>query len=96
MTRTANWDWAASSGAGANICYDKNAGAGGTTDQGCSGVTVPSSFYLASKPAFFGTHPWPWVDPSTGNTSSGSGSTQYMLPAMYCFRQGKMPTCSLP
>jgi hypothetical protein len=23
---------------------------------------LPSSFYLAAKPAFFGAHPWPWVD----------------------------------
>jgi hypothetical protein len=24
---------------------------------------LPSSLYLAGKPAFFGDHPWPWVDP---------------------------------
>jgi hypothetical protein len=29
--------------------------------------TLPSSLYLASKPAFFGSNAWPWVDP-TGTT----------------------------
>ena len=88
ITRTANWDWVS---AGMH-CY----GTGGTSDLDCSGVTVPNSFYLSAKPAFFGTHPWPWVDPTTGNTSGGSGSTQYLLPAMYCFQHGEMPNCTLP
>jgi len=25
---------------------------------------IPASLYLTSKPAFFGSHPWPWVDPT--------------------------------
>jgi hypothetical protein len=29
--------------------------------------TIPNSLYLTSKPAFFGSDPWPWVDP-TGTT----------------------------
>jgi hypothetical protein len=29
--------------------------------------TIPSSLYLTEKPAFFGSNPWPWVDP-TGAT----------------------------
>lgn len=97
--RTSNWDWSQSSGTGAQICYDVTPWStmGNSSHQSCSGVpTLPSSFYLASKPSFFGTHPWPWVDPSTGNTSSGSGSTQYLLPAKYCFEHGHMPTCTLP
>jgi len=77
QTRTANWDWYTR----AMHCY----GTGGTTDLGCSGVTIPNSFYLAAKPAFFGTNPWPWVDPTTGTT--------YTLPAKYCFEHGEMPTC---
>lgn len=28
---------------------------------------LPASLYLSSKPAFFGSNPWPWVDP-TGST----------------------------
>ena len=36
--------------------------------------TIPASFYLTSKPAFFGTYTWPWVDPT--------GATRlYTLPA---------------
>lgn len=85
LTRTANWDWVS----GTEICYDKSGGMGGTTDQGCSGVTVPNSFYLSSKPAFFGSYQWPWVDPTTGTT--------YTLPAKYCFQTGNngshMPAC---
>jgi hypothetical protein len=25
--------------------------------------TLPDSLYLSAKPAFFGSNPWPWVDP---------------------------------
>jgi hypothetical protein len=35
---------------------------------------LPASLYLTSKPAFFGSNPWPWVDP-TGTP------TLYTLPA---------------
>ena len=48
--------------------------------------TIPSSFYLTSKPAFFGSLTWPWVDP-TGATRT------YTLPAKTCFEQNKMPDC---
>ena len=37
-------------------------------------VTLPNSFYLTSKPAFFGSNEWPWVNPL--------GTTKlYTLPA---------------
>ncbi|MCL2724700.1 MAG: hypothetical protein FWD69_09715 [Polyangiaceae bacterium] len=29
---------------------------------------LPASCYLTSKPVFFGSNPWPWVDPTTGTT----------------------------
>jgi len=77
QTRTANWDWVTA----AEHCYTY----GTTTDAGCSGVTVPNSFYFTSKPAFFGSQTWPWVYPTTGVT--------YTLPAMYCFQHNEMPTC---
>lgn len=38
-----------------------------------SGFGVQVSMYLQSRPAFFGTNTWPWVDPVTGTT--------YTLPA---------------
>jgi hypothetical protein len=75
--RNGNWDWAT----GAEHWY----GTGGTTDGGATAVTIPNSFYLTSKPAFFGSQTWPWVDPTTGTT--------YTLPAMYCFQHNEMPTC---
>ncbi|HLB36048.1 MAG TPA: hypothetical protein VJL31_05735 [Gemmatimonadales bacterium] len=31
------------------------------------GQSLPGSLYLTGKPAFFGSNPWPWVDP-TGST----------------------------
>jgi hypothetical protein len=37
------------------------------------GFAIPNSMYLTSKPAFFGSNPWPWSDPTTG--------TIYTLPA---------------
>lgn len=90
ITRLANWDWVSS----AEHCY----AFGSATTTTCTGAAtaLPNSFYLAAKPAFFGTHPWPWVSPTTGATSGGSGGAQVLLPAMYCFQQGKMPTCALP
>jgi hypothetical protein len=44
--------------------------------------TLPPSLYLSSKPAFFGTLTWPWVDP-TGT------STFYTLPARARYESGK-------
>jgi hypothetical protein len=42
---------------------------------------VPNSLYLAAKPAFFGTLPWPWVTPE-GTTKS------FTLPAKARFLSG--------
>lgn len=41
---------------------------------------IPNSMYLTSKPAFFGSNTWPWVDPSTGTT--------YTLPAKLRYDSG--------
>jgi hypothetical protein len=38
-----------------------------------AGFTIPDSLYLSAKPAFFGHNPWPWVNPTNGQT--------YRLPA---------------
>src|SRR6185295_2141357 len=43
-----------------------------------SAQTIPNSLYLTSKPAFFGSNPWPWVDP-TGATKL------FTLPARFRF-----------
>jgi len=31
---------------------------------------LPNSLYLSARPGFFGSSPWPWVDPGTGATST--------------------------
>jgi hypothetical protein len=50
------------------------------------GFAIPNSLYLAQKPRAFGTGDrWPWTDPSAGTVS--------LLPAQWCFSQGKMPSC---
>jgi hypothetical protein len=48
------------------------------------GFTIPGSMYLTAKPAFFGSNPWPWVDPTTG--------TIYTLPAKARFDAGSPNT----
>jgi len=75
--RQGNWDWVSK----AQHWY----GIGGRTDGSGTPAPIPNSFYLSSKPTFFGSKPWPWVDPTTGTT--------YILPAKYCFEHNKMPTC---
>jgi len=38
---------------------------------------LPDSCYRASKPAFFGNNPWPWVDPATGATHTLPAKARY-------------------
>ena len=33
--------------------------------------------YLAAKPAFFGSNPWPWIDPTTGTTHTLPAKARY-------------------
>jgi hypothetical protein len=73
--RQGNWDfvsaqqtWYAGTGIGAR-------GTATGTPQ-----AIPSSLYLAGKPAFFGSNPWPWTDPSSGAT--------HVLPAKARFDAG--------
>ena len=51
---------------------------------------IPPSFYLTSKPAFFGNYPWPWVEP-TAATAAGRVMT---LPAKARYDAG-VPNGSL-
>ena len=44
---------------------------------------LPPSFYLAAKPPFFGSNPWPWVEPLTG--------TVHTLPARERFDRELFP-----
>jgi hypothetical protein len=60
--RQGNWDW-----------FTKKQrwhGIGGSGDADTSAPqSIPNSMYLTAKPAFFGSNPWPWVDPATGATT---------------------------
>jgi hypothetical protein len=60
--RNGNFDWVTQ----AQHWY----GIGGTTDGAVAPMTIPNSLYLTSAPPFFGTNPWPWVNPSNGSTST--------------------------
>jgi len=51
-------------------------------DPAVSSQTLPPSLYLTGKPAFFGSSPWPWVDP-TGTTKVST------LPAKVRFDAGR-------
>jgi hypothetical protein len=64
-TREGNWDWLQSQQSWENAT---------------PGTAIANSLYLASKPAFFGSNTWPWVDPTTGTT--------YTLPAKKRFDDG--------
>jgi hypothetical protein len=80
--RQGNWDWVTKS----QIWY-RSIGATGSASNGTPQV-IPDSLYLTAKPAFFGSNPWPWVNPSNGAVST--------LPAKACLEQGQMPTCMMP
>jgi len=65
LLRMGNFDWATQT--------QKWPGLGGigTPDNPPSPLpSIPDSLYLGSKPAFFGSNPWPWVVPATGTTST--------------------------
>jgi hypothetical protein len=79
--RQGNWDWVTKS----QIWYH-SIGATGSSSNGTPQV-IPGSLYLTAKPAFFGSNPWPWVNPSNGSVTT--------LPAKACLEQGKMPTCMI-
>jgi hypothetical protein len=74
INRQGNYDYVTRS----QIWYAGPGGAG-TTSTG-SPQALPNSMYLTSKPAFFGSMTWPWVDPSSG--------TVYTLPAKARFDAG--------
>jgi hypothetical protein len=76
--RNGNWDWVTKS--------QRWHGIGGTVGSGTL-RPIPDSLYLTAKPAFFGSNPWPWVNPSNGIVT--------VLPAKACLEQGKMPTCMM-
>jgi hypothetical protein len=73
VIRDGNWDWLLSQQTWLNTP---------------GGFSIPNSLYLSSKPAFFGTCTWPWVDPTTGTT--------YTLPAMARYDAGTPNSTATP
>jgi hypothetical protein len=73
VLREGNWDWVTQKQRWHGI------GGFGPTDTSTP-QPIPNSMYLSSKPAFFGSNTWPWVDPSSGTT--------YVLPAKARFDSG--------
>jgi hypothetical protein len=43
------------------------------------GFAIPNSMYLKAKPAFFGSNPWPWVDPTKGTIDTLPAKARYDL-----------------
>ncbi len=41
------------------------------------GFAMPNSLYLTAKPAFFGSNPWPWSDPSAGTVNVLPAKARY-------------------
>jgi hypothetical protein len=63
LIRAGNWDWLTSSQ---------------RWDTGITPVTLPNSFYLTSAPDFFGSNPWPWVNPATGATTTQPAQARWL------------------
>ncbi len=70
-----NWD---NGYAKAHIWRDGNwDSVNGRTIWASGARTLPPSLYLASKPAFFGTLTWPWVDPDSGTVGTLPAKARY-------------------
>lgn len=78
--RQGNWDWYTQS---AHWYANPIGGSGNST---IAPTSLPNSLYLTSKPSFFGSNPWPWVDPSTGAI--------HTLPAKARFQAGTPNACT--
>jgi hypothetical protein len=50
------------------------------------GFFIPNSLYLSAKPAFFGTSPWPWVDPTTGALATLPAKSRFDAGTPFCNR----------
>lgn len=59
-------------------------------DSAIASRTLQPSYYLAGKPAWFGTLVWPAFGPSP---SSATTALVGSIPAKTCFDQGRMPNC---
>ena len=70
-----NWD---NGYAKAHIWRDGNwDSVNGRTVWASGARTLPPSLYLSSKPAFFGSRTWPWVDPVSGSVGTLPAKARY-------------------
>jgi hypothetical protein len=53
--------------------------------------SLPASFYLAAKPAWFGSTPWPAIGPDVTGGPHTAGHA-YKIPARLCWEQGPIDT----
>jgi len=65
LLRQGNFDWVTKTQKWLNL------GGIGTPEDATQARDIPASLYITNgnKPAFMGNNPWPWVDPTTGNTA---------------------------
>jgi hypothetical protein len=93
VNTTGNWSWVANTYS--TIQRDGNfdwvtgtqtwLGVGGTEGNRLgTPQTIPNSLYLTAAPPFFGSNPWPWVNPATGAVTT--------LPAKARFQAGTYNT----
>ena len=70
-----NWD---NGYAKAHVWRDGNwDSVNGRTIWASGAKTLPPSLYLTSKPTFFGSRTWPWVDPLTGTVGTLPAKARY-------------------
>lgn len=73
--------WDAAESAPAAVGSGVNQVPGNTTP---ASHALPASFYLAAKPSWFGTAPWPAIGPDVAG-GTGPGGFSFAIPAETCF-----------
>lgn len=48
------------------------------------GFAIPDSLYLKAKPSFFGSNPWPWVNPINGSLASLPAKARFDDGTYFC------------
>lgn len=104
LMRWGNWDavtyaangnangtrYCTGSGAGNAACTEDERGSGDPTFPGLANPSqsFPASFYLAGKPSWFGSVPWPPIGPDvtcSSNCDSNAASHVNKIPARLCY-----------
>jgi hypothetical protein len=48
------------------------------------GFAMPNSLYLKTKPSFFGSNPWPWVNPTNGSLATLPAKARFENGTFFC------------